>query len=450
MVSLQRTDFSAMLVSLFSRLLCGSTGDDEQSVVSTPREITFPYETFRGSGASHFVRLRLPEESEGCCALVVNIHGGFWKEYWNLSQTLDTSALLAAFPTCATLDVEYSRVEQNEPRVSSDGGGWPHTCLDVLAALNAVATHPDAALARTRLDLRRVYLVGHSAGGQLALWLGCFAAIGRAEGGAAARAHAMVIENIRTHAGDAAAAAAAAGLDRTLHIRGVAAIAPVSDLSEAAAQGLSDYHDATINFMWRVADVEESARAAALDAASPTALYKALPSRGAPPPPPCSVPVAAMARHTADANPKDAAVPSLSQLRVLLVHGSADVDVPAEASVCFAERGWACAHAHPLWLQLIPEADHLEVAPPRHPFLPYVAHPFSSYLRIEFFVFFRLSVCCFRRPRKRRLDGIWPLERSMPLCAKMMRRSHRCAAPRRRRRRPRTPRTALVPDIQSL
>ena len=96
MVSLQRTDFSAMLVSLFSRLLCGSTGDDEQSVVSTPREITFPYETFRGSGASHFVRLRLPEESEGCCALVVNIHGGFWKEYWNLSQTLDTSALLAA------------------------------------------------------------------------------------------------------------------------------------------------------------------------------------------------------------------------------------------------------------------------------------------------------------------------------------------------------------------
>ena len=177
MVSLQRTDFSAMLASLFSRLLCGSTGDDEQSVVSTPREITFPYETFRGSGVSHFVRLRLPEErpeeSEGSCGLVVNIHGGFWKEYWNLSQTLDTSALLAAFPTCATLDVEYSRVEQNEPRVSSDGGGWPHTCLDVLAALNAVATHPDAALARTRLDLRRVYLVGHSAGGQLALWLGC-------------------------------------------------------------------------------------------------------------------------------------------------------------------------------------------------------------------------------------------------------------------------------------
>ena len=39
-----------------------------------------------------------------------------------------------------------------------------------LAALNALAELPAHLL--SRLDLQRVYLCGHSAGGQIALWLG--------------------------------------------------------------------------------------------------------------------------------------------------------------------------------------------------------------------------------------------------------------------------------------
>jgi pimeloyl-ACP methyl ester carboxylesterase len=53
-------------------------------------------------------------------------------------------------------NVEYRRI--------GAGGGWPRTCLDVAAAVDALADL-DAPL-----DLRRVVAVGHSAGAQLAFW----------------------------------------------------------------------------------------------------------------------------------------------------------------------------------------------------------------------------------------------------------------------------------------
>jgi acetyl esterase/lipase len=61
-----------------------------------------------------------------------------------------------------------------------NGGGWPNTLLDVAAAVDALA---DAGMAAARgcLDLARVAVVGHSAGGQLAVWL---AARPRLRGGA--------------------------------------------------------------------------------------------------------------------------------------------------------------------------------------------------------------------------------------------------------------------------
>jgi acetyl esterase/lipase len=60
----------------------------------------------------------------------------------------------------AALNVEYRRLGR-------DGGGWPQTFDDVATAIDHLA-----ALADPALDLARVSLVGHSAGGQLALWAG--------------------------------------------------------------------------------------------------------------------------------------------------------------------------------------------------------------------------------------------------------------------------------------
>lgn len=86
------------------------------------------------------------------------VHGGFWRAKFTLhyaGHLCDSFARAGV----ATWNIEYRRVGDN-------GGGWPGTCRDVLAgALFA------GALARSYpLDLARVVIGGHSAGGHLALW----------------------------------------------------------------------------------------------------------------------------------------------------------------------------------------------------------------------------------------------------------------------------------------
>jgi acetyl esterase/lipase len=85
--------------------------------------------------------------------VVVFIHGGFWRERF----TADTIAPLAA--ACGELGLWAWNIEY--PRIGMEGGGWPGTALAVRDAV-------DAALAAAAG--RPVALVGHSAGGHLALW----------------------------------------------------------------------------------------------------------------------------------------------------------------------------------------------------------------------------------------------------------------------------------------
>ncbi|HKS98881.1 MAG TPA: alpha/beta hydrolase [Rugosimonospora sp.] len=91
--------------------------------------------------------------------VVVLVHGGYWRARYGLDLMHAMSADLAG-RGYAVWNVEYRRV--GEP-----GGGWPGTFEDVAAALDHLAV-----LARDRpLDLTRLAVVGHSAGGHLALWL---------------------------------------------------------------------------------------------------------------------------------------------------------------------------------------------------------------------------------------------------------------------------------------
>ena len=81
------------------------------------------------------------------------IHGGFWRAQYDLSLGRPLAADLAAHGfTCWNL--EYRRV--------GDGGGWPATFADVAAGIDR--------LAGLDVDTSRVVAVGHSAGGQLAVW----------------------------------------------------------------------------------------------------------------------------------------------------------------------------------------------------------------------------------------------------------------------------------------
>lgn len=91
--------------------------------------------------------------------VVIVIHGGCWRDAYNLDPVSDFSASLGK-QGVAVWNLEFRRV-------GNDGGGWPGTFLDVAMGADFLRT-----LATTYpLDLERVIATGHSAGGHLALWL---------------------------------------------------------------------------------------------------------------------------------------------------------------------------------------------------------------------------------------------------------------------------------------
>ncbi len=94
---------------------------------------------------------------EGPFAVAVLLHGGAWSARYDLSLMAALAADLAA-RGWAVWNLEYRRVGRRS------GGGWPQTGEDVLAGIDLLA-QLDAPL-----DLARVVVIGHSAGGQLALW----------------------------------------------------------------------------------------------------------------------------------------------------------------------------------------------------------------------------------------------------------------------------------------
>ncbi len=99
--------------------------------------------------------LHLPA-GEGPWPVVILIHGGNWRWGWDRTLMTPLARDLAA-RGIAAWNVEYRRVGQ-------EGGGWPGTFADVAAAADAVADLDG-------VDPGRAVAVGHSAGGQLALWL---------------------------------------------------------------------------------------------------------------------------------------------------------------------------------------------------------------------------------------------------------------------------------------
>ncbi|MEV7231869.1 alpha/beta hydrolase [Polymorphospora sp. NPDC051019] len=93
-------------------------------------------------------------------SVVVLVHGGYWRSRYRL----DLMHLVAADLNArgyAVWNIEYRRMDM-------PGGGWPGTFDDVAAALDAVVGLGDDAV-----DPARVGLIGHSAGGHLALWACC-------------------------------------------------------------------------------------------------------------------------------------------------------------------------------------------------------------------------------------------------------------------------------------
>jgi len=111
-----------------------------------------------GKDGLQFGDLRIPH-APAPYPVVIFIHGGFWRNAYNLEHAGHLCAALT-HAGVATWNIEYRRI-------GDAGGGWPGTLDDVLHA----AEHVKALARRYPIDLHRIIACGHSAGGQLALWL---------------------------------------------------------------------------------------------------------------------------------------------------------------------------------------------------------------------------------------------------------------------------------------
>jgi acetyl esterase/lipase len=130
--------------------------DDILTLTPPPADARIAY----GSDPNQFLDLRLPAaKDKGLHPLVINIHGGYWRARYNLDHAGHLCAALTA-KGLATANLEYRRV-------GNEGGAWPGTFEDVRTAYNFLVQNAQ----KHNLDARRIVVMGHSAGAQLALCL---------------------------------------------------------------------------------------------------------------------------------------------------------------------------------------------------------------------------------------------------------------------------------------
>jgi acetyl esterase/lipase len=111
-----------------------------------------------GADPNQFLEVRIPR-GQGPHSVLLHIHGGYWRAKYDLAHAGHLCAALRVAGV-ATFNIEYRRV-------GNDGGGWPGTFADIRSACRFVQQEHSG----FHLDLDRFAVMGHSAGGQLALCL---------------------------------------------------------------------------------------------------------------------------------------------------------------------------------------------------------------------------------------------------------------------------------------
>lgn len=111
-----------------------------------------------GPGVRQFGELWMPQ-GKGPHPVVVILHGGCWQH-----EVADLSYMNAAAQDLAKRGLAVWSLEYRS--VDDAGGGYPGTFQDVGAGLD----HLRAIAAGHDLDLKRLVILGHSAGGHLGLW----------------------------------------------------------------------------------------------------------------------------------------------------------------------------------------------------------------------------------------------------------------------------------------
>ena len=117
-----------------------------------------------GEDSLQFGELQVPD-GEGPFPVVVFIHGGCWLAEYDITTTRPL-ALALRDEGIAVWNLEYRRV-------GNPGGAYPGLLLDIGSGIDYVRT----LAADYPIDLSQVVVMGHSAGGHLALWAGARARI---------------------------------------------------------------------------------------------------------------------------------------------------------------------------------------------------------------------------------------------------------------------------------
>lgn len=222
------------------------------------------------------------------------IHGGYWRDRYGL-DLMHPMARHLVEGGWRVVNIEYRRLAESET------GIWAEMSADVLAAVNA---DPD--------PVGPVVAIGHSAGGQLALWA---AAGNRRQGPGSVPADTGLDIATDTGNGPGGNTAAGSGIDA------VVALAPVADLVEADRLDLSD---GAVRLLLGA------------DSESEPELYRR-------------------------ASPRALVPLGLPQL---VVHGSADDNVPQEISLDYAAT--ATAAGDPVDLITPDGVDHFHIIDPAH------------------------------------------------------------------------------------
>ena len=139
----------------FVRLPAYAVRDNDNGTVSdaqpdtlwpTPPDRTIAY----GPDPDQVIDIRMARNPRRDVTVVI-IHGGFWRPATDRSDaTVQSAALADSGYDVAT--IEYRRIP----------GDWPAMAADILAAIRTVSADPDLP--------KRTVVVGHSAGGHLAVW----------------------------------------------------------------------------------------------------------------------------------------------------------------------------------------------------------------------------------------------------------------------------------------
>ena len=145
---------------LFSIFLAGCS--DDEMILEKPEKVIERNQPIRidyGTDPYQFGELRIPE-GDSLFPVIMIIHGGCWQSAYD-KTLMDDMADDLTRRGYATWNLEYRRL-------GNPGGGWPGTFLDIASGLKMLREirndYP--------LNLTKILVTGHSAGGHLALWLG--------------------------------------------------------------------------------------------------------------------------------------------------------------------------------------------------------------------------------------------------------------------------------------